>query len=447
MGASVSTVAGSAYTWQTATFSWNSSVSQKTWTTAAPNQHTLSADDTLAFSEVAGKGVSKKFSEALSVAELLKKTYGLNESESIAFVELLKKSYGMNESEAISIAEMASKGIGVNESESLSISDLAKRAFSKIHKETLTISETYTDQIQFWIRVFETVTMAEKLGKVLPDLALSDSLTLAEKIVKGIGVNESESIGFTEKLAKTTTSKLAEALSIVETLERTRGIALSDSFAITDKISRNVTKGVKETLAVQELFGRTVAFQKWLTDGFSVSDALKKASMLKKAEAISVFEEFPRNSGAVLSDMIIQTDELTLEKFKEMVDYGHAPGYKPFRDFIPGDYEYQKALFRAVLESNNADRAKITALRIDVDVPDVIDRGSATITDAANGIRVNFNRDFYVVPEVTIITKSSTAFARPVFLVDPDISGFTVALKDGANNFVTGTITWAAHGY
>jgi hypothetical protein len=48
-------------------------------------------------------------------------------------------------------------------------------------------------------------------------------------------------------------------------------------------------------------------------------------------------------------------------------------GTRTFRDFIQGDYTYQRALFRAVLHlQQRRSEATSMALRVTVDVPDVV---------------------------------------------------------------------------
>jgi hypothetical protein len=106
--------------------------------------------------------------------------------------------------------------------------------------------------------------------------------------------------------------------------------------------------------------------------------------------------------------MIVASTEITEQDFMDILESGHPPGYTNFRDFIQGDYTYQRALFRAILTSSNADRGYIDVLRVTVDVPDVFDRGTAQVSNAANGMTVYFSRQFRVAPEVTLTFKGGT---------------------------------------
>ncbi|MFZ2736873.1 MAG: hypothetical protein WBI20_05330 [Burkholderiaceae bacterium] len=125
----------------------------------------------------------------------------------------------------------------------------------------------------------------------------------------------------------------------------------------------------------------------------------------------------------------------------------HPPGYTDFRDFIQGDHTYRRALFRAILKSQNSDRGFIDGLRVTVDVPDVFDRGSVQITDAVNGIAVGFTRAFRIAPEVTITHKGGTVVAVPKLLGAVTTTGFTAVLENSSGTRVAGAFTWIAQGY
>lgn len=125
--------------------------------------------------------------------------------------------------------------------------------------------------------------------------------------------------------------------------------------------------------------------------------------------------------------------------------YQTGVGYGPFVSFIAGDHEYQNAKFKAVLRSDGASLPRITALSLVVDVPDVRDRGSVTLTAGAV-TSVTYNRSFYSVDEVIATLKGGTTFCTPrVSNVTKD--GFDVALIDASNNMVAGQVSWVAEGY
>jgi hypothetical protein len=190
-----------------------------------------------------------------------------------------------------------------------------------------------------------------------------------------------------------------------------------------------------------------VAYRRNLTESLSVSDALRKALRLNAREALALAEQYRRHANGVISDMIVGTTEITEQDFAAIVEAGHPPGYTDFRDFIQGDYTYRRALFRAVLNSRNSDRGFIDALRVTVDVPDIFDRGTTQITDAAAGAAIYFSRSFRVAPEVTMTHKGGTAVAIPRLLGAVTTTGFTAVLENSSGTRVTGSFTWIAQGY
>lgn len=266
-----------------------------------------------------------------------------------------------------------------------------KRTFSyyKALAETIGLAEAYVDYISFMIRVFE-------------------------------------SIGFQESRAFSTT------------------LAVNEEWTMTDKLGKKVTLNIDEIVNLSETFGRAITYRRNISEGFSVSDALAKAVTLRKSEAFALFEQYVRKGNAVVSDMLLTAGDLTLSEFRDLMNAGKAPGFAPFTEFVQGDYDYQYAIFRAVMQSVTDDRAVLTNLKIDVDVPDVTDRGFVEVPTA--GIRVNFNRIFHMVPEVICTTTGGTEVAVPR-VTDKDETGFTVSLKGTDNLNKLGTISWSAHGY
>lgn len=304
-------------------------------------------------------------------------------------------SYALDAQEALAVAENAALHARKASFEFLSLTDGNKisRQLIKDALEALSISDCYTDQIGFLLRVMESITVGERLGNEI-------------------------------------------------------GKPFAESVAVSDAPFRKTVEiGPREAIAVAERFGRVAAFKLKFAESLSVAEKLTRAITLSKAEALAIYDEYLRRGNAVISDMIVATNDMTLDQFAQIVDAGHAPGFNNFRDFIPGDYDYQYAIFRAVLESINSDRARLLGLKLDIDIQDVYDRGSVTITNAATGVYVPFERIFHIPPEVTLTLKGGTVVAIPKIVGDVTVDGFTAQLFDTAGSPVTGSFTWAAHGY
>ena len=469
---------------------------------ALRRDQTLRLSESIVLAELLAKLTTKSVQELLSTSDALRFDATKQWFESAAFQEILAKKTTLPKSESFGVSELAYRGIGKNAYESFGLADRAFKDVALGVFESLGITDSYVDNISFMLRVCEHIRFDEVLGKdftrPLSDsfgitdarfaqvaksfteaMTISDALRRAQVIAKnenisvadalakavtlpkgesfGIADNTrkattkavSESVRLGEKLEKLSEKLMSEAIALGEKLEKRPTVNASESLTITEtKFEKVVTLAVHEIIGVMELFGRSVGYHIYVNEGLHVTDALKKASKLSIAEALGIYDEYRRHANAVMSDMIVSTEPLTMATFMQVVDAGRAPGFAPFRDFIPGDYEYQNAIFRAVLKSTTSDRAKLKDMKVTVDVPDVFDRGSVTIAavDAANGVRINFNRSFHITPEITVTLKGGTVIAIPKVL-NPDDGGFTLVLETQSGTRVGGTVSWSAQGY
>jgi hypothetical protein len=347
-----------------------------------------------------------------------------------SFTELIQKLGIKQSSETIAFAEKQGKGLVLNKF------------------EVMSFAETYTDLIAFVLRFVESFALAEKSG-------LSNTKRVFEvfQVVEGLGRQIALRKFETLALAETYTDLIAfilrvgESFSFTETPSKSLTKPQAESFRFNEGLSKSQVKRISETFVFAEVFGRTVAYRKAISEGFAIGEALRRAQTLKLAEALNLAEQYRRRANGVISDMIVASTEITEQDFMDILESGHPPGYTNFRDFIQGDYTYQRALFRAILTSSNADRGYIDGLRVTVDVPDVFDRGTAQVSNAANGVTVVFARQFRVSPEVTLTFKGGTTVAVPRILGAVSTTGFTSVLENTSGTRVTGAISWVAQGY
>jgi hypothetical protein len=161
-------------------------------------------------------------------------------------------------------------------------------------------------------------------------------------------------------------------------------------------------------------------------------------------ETIGANDELRRNANAVVSDVVIGSYDITPEQFSDLLGSGSSPGYTPFSWMMSGVYSYQNAIVKVVLAAKSGAVPLVKAMEVQIDVPDVFDRGTAEI--AVGGSIVSFNRFFHAAPEVVATLKSGTTIAQPKVILVTDES-FTVELIDSSGASVSGTISWAARGY
>ena len=390
----VSSTPGANYTWASGKFAWSSATAGKNWTAAYPA------------------------------------VYALSVATDLSFAELVQK-----------------LGIKSN-SESLTFSDKSSRALALNKYENLNFVETYTDLIAFVLRFVESLTFTEKYART-GTKAVFETFQVGEGLARQLVLRKYETLA----LAETYTDLIAYILRVSESLsfseKPSKGMTKPqvENFRLSDALVKSQVKQVSEAFSLAEALGRTVAYRRAINEDFAIGEAIRRAQTLKLSEAFSLAEQYRRRANGVISDMIVANTEITEQDFMDILESGHPPGYTNFRDFIQGDYTYQRALFRAILTSSNADRGYIDGLRVTVDVPDVFDRGTAQVVTASSGVAVVFVRTFRVSPEVTLTFKGGTTVAIPRILGSVTTAGFTAILENTSGARVTGAISWVAQGY
>jgi hypothetical protein len=439
---------GSRYTWASAAFSWSSASAGKNWSSAYPAVYTVAVAVAMVWAQASRRQPIKRAREAVAFADKPRQQHALRKSESISFAETYSDliAYVLRWVEAIGIAEVSNKRHSKALKETLQATDYLARATGKTASEALHVAE-----------------VSQKAGTK----RVAESLPLADGLTRGVGKSAAEEFGLSDRHLARLAKRIAEAVAIAETytdliafiLRIGEGIGFNDtgakrlskpiteSFITSDNALHRSIKRVAEAVAVAEAWGRTVGYRRWITEGLALADALKRAMRLTATEALALAEQYRRHANGVISDMIVASTDITEQDFAAIVEAGHPPGYTDFRDFIPGDYTYRRALFRAILNSRNSDRGYIDALRLTVDVPDIFDRGTAQITDPTAGVVINFTRRFRVAPEVTMTHKGGTAVAIPRLLGAVTTTGFTAVLQDINGVCLSGAFTWIAQGY
>jgi len=165
-------------------------------------------------------------------------------------------------------------------------------------------------------------------------------------------------------------------------------------------------------------------------------------------ETLHSDDELRRSSDCVISDVSIAQTDITQAQFAELLRAGAPVGYEPFRHYIGGEYEYKDAVYKAVLRTSSGSSPRMTTLGVEIDVPDVYDRGSASIPAAKTTITCG--RAFYEVSEVIASLKGGTVIAMPRvsnIQINSLVATFDVELVSPSGALVAGEVTWAAKGY
>jgi hypothetical protein len=256
-----------------------------------------------------------------------------------------------------------------------------------------------------------------------------------------------ESIGVAEERSRKVTKNIAQGFELGEKPIYPRyvyqSVQYADAFQLAAGYARSIT--VQE-YSYEETYSRFL--HKVFADEFEAQDAFGKRLHKKLVEQVSVRDTLLRNANAVMYDVVLRSDTLSLDDLNLVAD-SPPVGYTPFKIFYPGDYEFEKAMIGVRIRSfDTTARAGILGLKHNVDVPDITDRGSSTVgpTETA-GKTVTFSKDFAVPPEVyAVFAEGATAAVAEITGVTEN--DFTFILRDvsSPSTLVEGTITWAAIG-
>ena len=329
------------------------------------------------------------------------------------------------------------------------VSDSITKEIDSLHESVLNIYDSYVDYIDFQIRACESLGISDSIEKEF-FIPISESLEILSHAGKGFYVSVAESVVFEESMRRVWRLFLRadEDIAIEERAEKVFDKPRQEFFSVEHKGDYRVpTFNNIEPLIFEEVIYRQAQFNKWIEESVKVTPKQSSVFDVRLDEFVQIFVSLQRAQDLAISDMLLSAGDLTLEAFKNSIDYGRPAGFSPWRDFIPGDYEYREAMFRAVLTSKNSDRGLLTNIQAVVDVPDIIDRGSARIEVASLGIRVNFSRRFHIIPEVVLTTKGGVGTPATPTVTDLDINGFNAIMKTPDGAFAEGVFSWAAHGY
>lgn len=439
---------GPCYTWANASFTWASASAGKSWLTAYPAVYLVAVAATLAWTHTSGRQHGKRIGETLSLAETRRHQAALQKTESIGFADTYYDliAYVLRWVESIGVGEGLAKSSRKSVQENLQTLDGLARSVTKALQEGLPVTEGLSRQIRQ--KHAESLPVASVSARVATK-TVAERVALTDDLDQRFSKRVSEALNFAETYYDLIAFilSISESLAVSDQASRRLQKPVAEALSTKDQLTRRSVKQVAEALAFAETLGRTVAYRRFLQEGLGVSQALSRSMRLKAHEALALAEQYRRHANGVISDMIVASTEITEADFASIVEAGHPPGYTDFRDFIQGDYTYQRALFRAILKSRNSDRGFIDALRVTVDVPDVFDRGTVQITDAQAGAVIGFARIFRVPPEVTMTHKGGTVVAIPRLSSAVTRTGFTAVLENTAGDRVTGTFTWIAQGY
>lgn len=359
--------------------------------------------------------------------------YGIDIAEDILTIEALLKTAKLKKKETAALAEHQAKTL------------------NKAVSEAADFTETYWDYIQFKLNFGENVGITERPQKLLTR-AFSESFCVGErKVLRNTRKVPTEVLEVDDKLSRTAkfTVDFKEAASLTDDSSRKLKKWFVEDINPEELTPQKLIALVKaESAAVTDEHKRAVLFHRYFAENTAVSDEAIKLMELLKQDNAALFDAFLEACGGVISNIAIAEGDMSLNEFNEATQT--APGYTPFMDFKVGEYEYQDALVRIVINAIAArTKPSVSNVIMHVDIPDTQDRGTANITNTTAPTRINFTKLFYIVPEVNVNLRGGNTGDGVVtpYITSMDKTGFEVQLVNDNGQLVTGLITWQATGY
>lgn len=319
--------------------------------------------------------------------------------------------------------------------------------------ETWRTAESFSQAFAGFLHFNEAWTTNESIVKTTSKV-VSETWHFTEVLTKLVGKQVAVALTMSESFAKVSafSRNFAEITHFLEVVSKSGSKGLADGWNTTDAAERQFTKSIAETLHTVDVLTRAITYSRAINEGFSVAAAISKAVSLTPQEIFHLVDQFLRRGHAVFSDLKIGNTPLTDVQFNQELIFGGPAGFADWKPFVAGDYQFEKAAIRYIVQSLTSDRPRITAMKVTVDVPDIHDRGTASIAAGPGYTFVPFNRAFTstAAMEVTCTLKGGTVVAVPR-IKDPSgltTTGFFVRLEDVAGGtFPAGTISWTAIGY
>lgn len=339
--------------------------------------------------------------------------------------------YTVNRLSYVSVAEKSHRHQKLRKiKETLHIAEHRKIRLRILLYEKIRTTETYWDNIKFNLHVLE-------MFKTKATIKRRDSVKLTDEFlhqaVIWLGVEEN--------------------LKAIDNALKNYKSHYRESIGTTETHNRYLSKNRQEPVQLKEAFNRLYIIRKTIKDDIEVAEQFKKQYSLQERDSFTIYDAFIKACEAVLSNLAIRYGELDDEGFMKLVN---APsGYTDFTDFKVGEYEYEEALVRIVLETKVPQSpASVTDVVLHVDIPDTDDRGITQITDTTAATKVRFNKHYYNPPEVNVVLRAgSTANSNVVpYIVSTDGQDdvgryFEVELIAANGERTTGTISWVSKGY
>lgn len=356
-------------------------------------------------------------------------------------------SFVATESDGLILSALEARQPLAVRADAFAVGDVRQQTAIAVRAEVLAMAETYIDLIAFVLKVAESFAIAEAAPKqIMPTPALeafgiwgvADRLAL-RAVAELLGIIDAR-VGAAQRASR-------ESVSLADQSERFALKPSLSSLGLTEERRAIAQPDARQYLTLSETYSDFIGFIVQIAEALSVVDRASAAVVHLDPEQLAVLDRILRASEAAIADLTFRTTPLDAESFAALVAESRPLGFGPFRDLTPGDYEYARALLRLALEapSTTGSRVALAEARLNIDVPDVRDRG--TVAVPIGGAVVPFTRSFNAPPEVQATFKGGAVLAVPQ-IGAITATGFHLSLiNPDTLASVAGNASWSAEGY
>ena len=345
--------------------------------------------------ETKSKELSKIVYIDFKVEELLTKLFTKYVEENAEFDESLVKEANKFVSDALELKESLAKDVEMTVKYNLELKELKEKFVEKFFTNKVELQESLSKAYELNLK--EVVELKETKSKELSKIVYID-FKVEELLTKLFTKYVEENAEFDESLVKEANKFVSDALELKESLAKDVEMTVKYNLELKELKEKFVEKFFTNKVELQESLSK--AYELNLKEVVELKETKSKELSKTFNEVLNIIEIYLRHAGTVMSDLTIYAKALNETDF----DVAITPaGYDRFKTMLTGDYIYQRALFRFVLNAAtvNSERPNAREYLHKVDVPDTIETGIIEFKTGENPATYYFTREFHVVPEVT----------------------------------------------
>lgn len=139
---------------------------------------------------------------------------------------------------------------------------------------------------------------------------LSDTTTLSDSIVNGVGKILSDTVTMTDAAVKSVMKAASDAVTITDNIVNGIGKVFADTISITDDAFRSVGKAISDSVSLSDLLSRTWTALYSLSDSTTITDSISKLPGKILSDTVSLADSIVNGIGTALSDALTLSDDI-----------------------------------------------------------------------------------------------------------------------------------------